>query len=276
MLRVEHTPAEYKGVVAQISYHRDKRAATEGRYLNFLPNYIYARCPICKQVCHEPIDTYSLPSNHLKISAHGPFGNDYPAHPLPCKHYLGTHSFLNLHEQTPTFPDLPDRDAVTITFGEVPYVSAWLLDEPSSYVVLHALPICAIEDETFVPRYTRYILTYFNSNPARLISRIYREHSNEEGEVPWLTYEAYYAGSKLTPPSTDLKFMTDQWREHYEPLYDLENWVSEGKLGWLDYTSPELPLKFGQLPAIYHTILGRRYRFRWYTRDDGTLCIHGF
>jgi hypothetical protein len=279
VLRIEHTPAEYTAVVAQLSYHQDKRATTEGRYLNFLPNYIYARCPICKEVCHEPIDTYSLPSNYLKNSAAGPFFRDYPdAYPVPCKHYLGTHSFLNLHDQTPTFLDLPDllptRDSVSITFGEIPYVSDWLLDEPSSYVVMHALPVCAIEDETFVPRYTRYILTYFHNNPAQLISRIYREHSNEEGEVPWLTYRAYDAGSKLPPPSTNLNFMKVHLRKHYEPLYDLQNWASEGKLGWLDYASPELPLKLGRgltLPAIYHEILGRRYGFRWSTRSDGTL-----
>jgi hypothetical protein len=269
LLRIERTAHEYRAVVAQLSYHYQKREATHRIYHNFLPDYIYAHCPICRQICHEPIDTYALPTNDLKFGAHGPFHQDYPqAYPLPCKHYLGTHSFLHLHEQ---LPDEVPNPLFPITFGEVPYVTPWLFDGISAYAILHALPICRIENEKFIPRYTRFILTYFSSDPRALIDQVYEPQQTLH---PYLLASPFSLGRNLLPPSIDLSFIPHKMRGKYIERYDLQRWAAAGKLGYLDFTSPKLFLKIGgnlQLPDIYRTILGRRYSFMWDSRSKKLL-----
>jgi hypothetical protein len=264
LLHVEHKPRDYQRVAGWSTETVENYSEIKQAYLALLPTYTYARCPVCQKECREQIDTYGLPLYSMRHSAYGPFPPNYPeGSPVPCQHYIGTHSFLHLHENLPT----EVNQIISIEYGEVPYVTPWaLVDDPESYAVLHALPILGIENKAFTPKYTHFIVTYFSTNPRQLIKQIYDSQSHNQDEVfrRFLAYPFMHGNVDSHPPSRNLEFIPAKYRPFFVEQYDLQHWAIQGKLGYLDYTSSNLPLKIGKdliLPDIYQDILGRRYRF---------------
>ncbi len=170
----------------------------------------------------------------------------------PCSHFLGTHKFINLHNQEPT-----EIDHLSNATGEAPRLSPWFLpDDVSSYVVLHALPICRIVEEKFMPSYTLFILTYFSEDPKLLLKR----HLQAQAEFGKGDPEFY--ATTVTLPAL-YKTDVDEIPASY---YALEKTAKEGKLGWMDFSQPGLPLSIGtgnQLPRIYRSMEGKRYKYVW-------------
>ncbi|HNB51663.1 MAG TPA: hypothetical protein PK530_06955 [Anaerolineales bacterium] len=208
-------------------------------YWKIIPVYEYAECPICHSRITDPGDTYSIRvwgrsyASDLKDSLFGLANATIQKTPSGsrCPHFLGLANFTNLHGQIPD-----EVDGFLSITGEIPYITPQLLPSHlESYVVLHALPICRIENNQFVPRYTVFVISYFARNPAQVLQRIH-DWQNSEG------YERYVI---LDPPGSQST--------------DLRPWALAGKLGWLDYSQPDLPLVIGRgltLPPIYQNIQG--------------------
>ena len=231
-------------------------------YWQILPEYTIAECPICGYRVQSLADTYSLIGwygsplallqslyrSDTPAITEGPVSQGTPkfAH---CEHFLGIHRFLNLHEVPP-----PNTYYWPNRTGEVPYVTPWFFpDDIPTYAVLHALPICRTEGDTFVPTYTVFSLTYF-SQDRREILRRWRERIREGPN------DLEYYPSLLAIPYS----YSDQ--AHRTARYNLSDWAYRGKLGFLDITQPDLPLSIGQgieLPEIYRNIQGRLAKYIW-------------
>jgi len=166
-----------------------------------------------------------------------------------CPHFFGIHAFLNLHEVPP-----PNTYYWSNSTGEVPYVTPWFFpDDISTYAVLHALPICRIVDDAFVPTYTVFSVTYFSQDRKEILTR-WRERVQNEG----LRDPEYYPSLLAIPNSYSSAGRSAQ--------HDLVTWARQGKLGFLDITRPPLPLVVGlgtELPGIYQHIQGRLAKYTW-------------
>jgi hypothetical protein len=257
-LQFRCTPAVYQQVVAEYIISRSGRfvlpcseVLQTTKYWQLLPQYTFARCPICGNCYTHSADTYSLrgwnASNDRLLALY----RYVPYQPL-CAHFLGIHEFMNLHDQEPS-----ELGYLANSAGEVPRLTPWFLPEDiPSFAVLHALPICRIEAEQFVPAYTVFILTYFSENPGLLLERHYQTEAERGRGDP-----EYYPGFFSLPG------LTRNYDEKLSaPYYELDQRADRGQLGWLDYTRADLPLCLGtgkRLPGIYRHVEGRRYMYTW-------------
>lgn len=244
------TPEEYIDVTGQLNW-RNAYVYSNQKYKDYwslIPTYIYARCPICQYEYHEQVDTYHIGAwkTHLSLSSTLYVPDDYPR-PKPCSHFLGIHRFINLHHREPD-----ERDYMENRTGEVPYVTPWLFEYGiETYAVLHALPICINNNNQFLPAYTIFCLTYFSSDREELLKRHYA------AEAEWGKGDPDYYPTMLYPPNSTQK-----------RLYDLDYWVTNDKLGWLDIESSDLSLlrhsNSRVLPEIYRGIQGNRSSYVWH------------
>lgn len=222
-------------------------------YWEVMPIYEYAECPICHTRISDPGDTYSIrvwgrTSDEILLDALYGVAEDVPIGPR-CPHFLGMTHYANLHGHRPD-----EQDNFTNYAGELPFITPRLVPEDiESYAVLHALPICRIEGGRFVPRYTVFVLTYFARDPRRVLRRIYRALDS-------LTYDGY---RHLDPVGTST---------------DLTPWVQAGKLGWLDFSEPGLPLRIGQgltIHPVYQNIPGQSEAYSYYPGKADTKVLSG-
>ena len=147
------------------------------------------------------------------------------------------HHFINLNSVMPTELDYK-------TLGcEVPHIiPVFLPDDVESYAVMHVLPICRVENDQFVPRYSLYTITYCSEEPSVLIKRRWQISSSEV---------MFVSRGLVTRAS-----------------WDLAKWVQAGKLLWLDSEMPDLPLRTEPVEAFpYVGIQGRR--------DNSNVYRHG-
>ncbi|MEP7287765.1 MAG: hypothetical protein ABI947_18580 [Chloroflexota bacterium] len=216
-------------------------------YWMILPRYLYAYCPICQVQYSEPADTYHINGwggiglqNTLCATSYAKrFINKR------CTHFLGIQAFLNFNGQSPT-----EIKYFGNSSGEVPYMtSQFFPDDLESYAVLHALPVCRIVSERFVPTYTVFFLTYFSESPKEVLARRFAE------QAKWSMLDPDFRPATVQPAG-----FVD------EKSYQLELWAKSGKLGWLDFSLPQLPLKIGEgtvLPEIYRAVQGNRNPTIW-------------
>lgn len=243
------TPAEYAKILGSRIRRWGALPLAEWDYWKILPTYTYAYCPLCQRQYQEQADTYSLRmwggACYLWDALCG-LAEDHPAPLKRCVHWIGVAHFTNLHGKMPTELDWFQQET-----GEIPVVTPWLLpDDIESYVILHALPLCRMERNQFVPSYTVFVLTYFSQYPGLVLKRIYSEPSDDPEYRP-----ALLAPSNYTFP-------------------DFNEWAQRGKLGWLDLTKPDFPLSIGQdaiLPDFYRGIQGSTERFYWTSRKSRLL-----
>jgi hypothetical protein len=195
---------------------------------------------------YAKINTY-----HLKGNSGGQLIEPFPIYHATesvqkrCKHFFGTHKLLNLHGQVPS-----EVDYLNNSEGEVPYLTAQLFPEDiPTKAVLHALPICRIAEDTFIPSYTLFILTYFSENPKGLLEHRYAAQKDI------MEFDAEYYPAVVQPAG----FVAND-------NYDLSRWVQEGKLTWLDPYSPDLALQTDThkpLLELYTAIVGNRKPTIW-------------
>jgi hypothetical protein len=230
------------------SWHIPVYNARLADYWKLIPAYVYARCPFCSGAYSAPIDTYSLESwvtgNDLHTSAF--VGNDYQL-PGNCTHFMGVHMFINPHNHLPTeLPFFPNPN------GDLPFLTPWFFAaDIETRSVRHALPICRIDRDQFIPTYTACFLTYFSQDQQEIRRR-------------------WNAASKAAP---------DDWPSWVQPpggrdaYYDLADWAVRGLPGWLDFSTAEVPLRFipeAQLPALYRAMTGRKRPYSW---ENGKLIL---
>jgi hypothetical protein len=180
------------------------------------PVFKVARCPYCDTDYTTYLDLHSL-WNCWNIQGLGTRVG-WPVQ--RCEHYVGESAFVDLHHQRPSELKLWSNDA-----SEVPCVIPECLENPdeggepspipSRMAVFHALPICRIEYEQFVPRYSAYIITYYARSQAAELHR-------------------YVFGGLLSG--------WGEYRPDREKL-ELFQWVERGQLLWLDPGAAELPLR---------------------------------
>lgn len=227
------------------------------QYEQFLPVYKYASCPFCGKDYQEQVDTYNLYRAYRRgfpNSLYDIFQQDFPIE-SPCNHLLGTHTFGNIQEMS--LLGMPDSG---LAYGEVPYITPWFCpDDVETYVVLHGVPICAVQAGQFIPIYTLFALTYFSLNPGEIINR----HKRQQAKIA-LEDDEYYPAVVYIPPPDDNYIGYD--KTQFDPPYDLLRWANKGKLGWLDFNDSSLPLRIGKewsLPDRYQNIGGERRNVSW-------------
>lgn len=284
-LQMTFTPAEYRSVTQKPQYQSanafSHRKAGE-EYWGRLPSYLVARCPICGGAYTESLDTHSLVGWHphpdrwdfvytsrrkrlddteeqkrLEQIIEGTAQPDqfwaatFEATPqrVDCSHFVAVQYFINLHGV------LPKEVQYFSNQSEVPFVMPVFLPEDiESYAVMHSLPICRIEKERFVPRYSLYLLTYYSAKPQKLWERRRAEFTRGD---------PFHFPKMYTWRTIQLGNLAEAW--------DLPSWVAKGKLLWLDLDHPNLPLKTGPVEDFpYGNIEGIR---RSYTYRKGELKV---
>lgn len=248
------TPNEYKKVtepyLTSMGVLRSFNIGDD--YLQLLPSYCYAICPFCDKEISCPVDTYSslgvgLGTRRMLDLLYGP-AKHISKFPANCEHFVGIHRFPHLHNMQALL--LRSFDNKT---GEIPYITMWCLpDDLKSYVVLHALPICRIDNSQFIPTFTLFSLTYFCEDPTSLIRRKLDIELSRGSNDP-----EFWPNVDFDPPDPDVKA---------GKFYDLQTWADCGLLGYLGFAQDELPLRIGpntQLPSIYQNIRGIRQSFTW-------------
>jgi hypothetical protein len=222
LLQIEHTVAEYQAIL------REEGNVWYIPSLAKAPEYTIARCPFCQHDNTERLDTYSLERWHRRIGG-GTIG-EVMSH---CGHFALAGAFVNFQGSEPTglngeFP------------AEVPYVIGHLLERGLCQAVIHALPICRIDEhDQFIPAYTAFLVTHFSQHERKFIREKvvgFNVDFVEEG----------LAIELIDPPPG------------YEQWYDLAHWVERGLLWWVDAGDPALPIRTGDSAAMpYKNIAGR-------------------
>lgn len=168
-----------------------------------------------------------------------------------CPHFMGVQRFVHLH-QVP----LAEADIFNCACGELPYLTPDFFREGfATYAVLHALPICRIEHEEFIPRYTLFLITYFTENKGAIRTQRMAITLEDSPDSP------YPDPFDPAPPRPDYI------QTHPQSPYNLAAWAERGQLGWLDITQPDLPLTIGSglvPPALYQNMEGWRQGYRWF------------
>jgi hypothetical protein len=224
LLQIELSPAEYQAF-----------PSLQETYFHNLPKYVIARCPLCSATYSAHVDTYSL--RYWYEPCYGESISGECEEGMRCSHFVAIHHFVNLNGVMPTELHYKSLGC------EVPYViPVFLPDDIKSYAVMHALPICRVEDDQFVPRYSVYMITYYSKEPSTLMERRWKISSSE----------CILIGVGLLKRSS--------WK--------LTRWVQSGKLQWLDPDVPGLPLRTGPVEAFpYVNIRGRK--------DDSNIYLDG-
>ncbi len=222
LLRFTFTPAEYEAFIpARTGQDGIFNPIAAGRdYLERLPRYLVARCPLCGAESLEPLDTHGLHGWYPMAERDQTVFLSRPTPGLVqrCQHFVAVQTFVNLNGHKPT-----EVHYYTSDLSDIPYVTAGLLlpDLPT-YAVMHSLPICRVERNHFVPRYSAYTITYYAAEPASVRRR----------------RRAALASIKVDVDSR-LPFLTLYPTQEEQ---DLKHWVTQGQLQWLDATIDSLPL----------------------------------
>lgn len=201
-------------------------------YFEQMPAYVIARCPICLEKNIEKLDTYSMQNWRIAV---GKAVFDHRTIVHYCKHFTLVQTFFHFHNIWPA-------EARGMLGPEVPHVIGHLLENGWCRAVIHALPVCRIEDHDFVPRYTIFMVSYFSEQPEDAYQTVIRFNVDYvEPGVAW---------PFIAPP------------DGYELWWDLNHWVSAGQLLWLDSHDPEFGIRTGDIDAFpYRNISGRTWPY---------------
>jgi hypothetical protein len=237
------TPDEYMALHTG-SKEKELWAHNFPEYWEGMPEYTLAICPFCRKPYSERIDTYTLRLWEMTSKdgryAFSENGKDYISR---CRHFVAVQSFICLNGFKPaqTQFELPD---MTIWLpSEQPHVMGVAFAGRSKAVaVMHSLPLCRIEEDKFVPRYTLYTISYFETWWKYSRAFLYR-----------MTEQMGRMGSLLAYPEKPGQH--DDW-------WDLKKWAKKRRLLWLSLYSKKHELDaepFSRFP--YENIAGRRFPY---------------
>jgi len=147
-LRITFTPDEYQAILAKYSIRgvfisSDAREDFWGR----LPEYLLARCPLCGATYTGVLDTHSLCTEWVTSADIYSAVYDDQRQRIGCRHFVAVQTFINLNGFLPTELNFYHVEL------DVPFIMpVFVPDDIPSFAVIHSLPICRIENNTFVPR----------------------------------------------------------------------------------------------------------------------------
>lgn len=246
-LQVTCTPREY---LSEAEGAYNDLGTDHVPYWRKLSEYTVSRCPICQTPYQQVLDTYSL-LNWGIYHADGTVVSYSMYGYKRCDHFVAAHTFLNLDGQVPRQQELANK-ILTSTEPEIPMITPALLpDDIESYGVLHTLPICRIEKDSFVPRYLFFILTYYAVDVETVKMRRMLEWT---GGVH-LRYNTVRPGI--------------YWEEadNKPEVWDLALWVQKGKLRWLNPFFLELPLESSPDAFPYNNLTGLKHGYVYEKRN---------
>lgn len=241
-LQITFTPDEYRLMLRKYSYGAKFRRSEAGPdYWERLPTYLVSRCPFSGHQFTAQLDTHSLagwmthPDLYQDV-----YDDDHQQ--IASPYVVAIHTFINLQGF------LPDDQVYFSNAFDVPFILPYFLpDDIPSYVVLHSLPLCYLAGQTFEPRYSLSIITYYATEPALLRER------RQAAERAWGGDDPEYRCVMLEP-SSPLHPQSEVW--------DLRLWVRRKRLLWLDPASPNLPLRDGPAEDFpYADVQGYRQAF---------------
>lgn len=222
-------------------------------YWQKVPVYLIARCPLCGAPYERAIDTHGLYKWLFSSELYrDPFWNQQQAdvthfllrrfdakkkkkHSVSkpttgCAHIVGTQIFLNINGNMPR-----EMDYLVNDWGDVPVITPEIFSHPmQSAAMMHSLPICRLENNQFIPKYSAYFLTYYAEDAKAMEKYAINEmhHPDQRKDK-----DEWHGGFPPFWPS---------WRINKEPMVaDLGSWVEKKKLYWLDLDDPDLPLRTG-------------------------------
>lgn len=245
LLKFEVDVTDYRGLMCELDNQAWANAIKE-KVFTALPTYRVGRCPICSTPYVDIVDTYSL---KMWVPGFAQWGGLFHADAVSevCEHFAVVSKFWNFEGH------LPDYSSDELTFGhnfpsEVPHVLNVLDDRQDSLqAVMHALPICKIENDSFVPKYTLYTISYFSKEPF--------ERSMAQGaRNQYFRKPLKYQSANLANESRSEKSIFER-----DDLWDLTHFVNKGQLLWLELDNPDAKLmRCGEGIFPYGNINGRR------------------
>ena len=169
-VQITLSPTEYQAIIDADEIDRNFQK---------LPYHTFACCPFCDALYQGYIDTHSLykwgtgAANYQRV-----YRELYED--KGCEHFTGVQKFINLNGYLPT-----QTTHFVNQCGDIPIVLPELFfDDMDSCAVMHSLAICRLENQTFVPTYSLYILTYYTERPKearrRALDTLYPPHPDPE------------------------------------------------------------------------------------------------
>lgn len=241
-LQVKATVADYLKL-AHLAEEKKLIPQMFPEYWDLIPDYEYSRCPFCGEPCREQIDTYCLRPWEF-LDKQGDRVYSRRGRSVTCDHFIIVQAFINLEGKKPRGRHPEELELPSIQLPpEAPFVAGLLTEGPEPCTaVIHSLPICRIEGDAFVPAYTLYVVAYFAEQREvrmrkRLTLRGFKPEYDRRTMLPW--------------PIADGEF--PEW-------WDLDRWVIEGRLCWIEPEEAGLRVKCGHVEDFpYSNIEGRKW-----------------
>ena len=196
-----------------------------------MPSYVIARCPFCSAKIIEKLDTYTIDEWKWFVTTVSRFVFHHDLVISHCSHFALAQIFFNFHG------NLDEVRGSSIAGKTKPYVIAHLLESGRCQAVMHALPICRIENDRFIPSYTLFVMSYFSKHPKETVRDVERFNQN------W----AAAAEATLYLP---LQYGEPSWA-------NLPQWVAAGQLYWVDGNDPELNIRTRDIEAFPYGNIAR-------------------
>lgn len=252
-LRFTFTPHQYTNLMEE--YKKPEKHllwdVAVDEYWRKLPQYTIARCPLCYAEYTSAMDTHGISRWSTRIDIKESAFGIGKYHNIGCNHFVAIQTFLNFNGVMPT-----EEKYIANLCGDIPIVMPELfVDDMRTAAVIHSLPICRIENEQFVPRYSVYTITYYA----------------DDGKEMWRRHKAL--ANKYSQHWLAFFFSSERMSQEPE-VGDLRLWVERGRLHWLDITNPRLPLKSGPIQEFpYNNIKGYGYPFTYQRKPEPQNAI---
>jgi hypothetical protein len=203
------------------------------------PWVLISRCPYCEKAVWMKVGVFSLIDEFwYRLYSDG---REEVLDKSRCQHLFCVDGALSLNGCLPIeayAPMIVGPNNKIVMAAEVPFVKPRVLNLPTMVAVIHSFPVAE--------KYTGYPVVYFAE----------RKPKQSEFCIGWARreYFDYHRRSRgkatITGKRSDLQ------------EYDLEKWIQQGKLFWLDLGDKEYPLISGSIEKFpYSNISGRRHPY---------------
>ncbi len=212
---------EYQELMAKYRWGKGNwmthRPGAKEEYWNKLPEYVLSKCPICGAEHTDWLDLHSLVMGGIWVDK---IIWTYKRNILyrSCEHGVAMALFLHLNDNK--------VDEIASLQSEVPFLTDFLFPKEikESFAVINAFPLCRIINDQFVPAYTLFIIKYYGANPRTL---------TKLRNLP--------PGEWVNPPF--LYSVNEAWEHRKDKVFDLEYWVEQGRLFWVDEENGKIVLR---------------------------------
>ncbi len=208
------------------------------------PVVMVSICPYCGQEVWAKIGVYSLTSNFWYLQDNG--GHSGVTKETVCKHFFCMDGALNLNGIEPTEAYAPVEAVSNQTIrmaAEVPFVKPRILNLPTILAVIHSFPIAE--------NYTAYPIVYFAQEMP----------PQESFCIGWARsqYVDFHHKSNRQLQSKDHPKVVMIAKRNDVQEYELQKWVSKGKLIWVDPLTEDRLIIEGEFP--YANEVGKRHPY---------------